>query len=113
MHFGPWFPLVEAVQHAPDAPGVVQARAAGIFAYARGQSAMVFYACSPGDESLREFMLGSGQDLLSHVEKCGGCLIRFGETDQPGRELSRLLQNFEGRFGSLPTGNAAGRGHQK
>ena len=54
MHFGPWFSLAEAVACAPDVPGVVQLRAAAIFAYAKGQSAMVYYTCSPAAESLRK-----------------------------------------------------------
>jgi hypothetical protein len=105
MHFGPWFSLTEATERAPAAPGIVQARAAAIFAYARGQSAMVYYASSRSNEPLREFMLHSGPELLSHVQNCGGCWIRFGETEQPEQELTRLLQNFHGRFGSLPVGN--------
>jgi hypothetical protein len=105
VHFGDWFPLAEALHHAPEVPGVLQARAGSIFAYTRGQSAMVYYTCSGGNESLRDFMIRCGQHLLSHIERSGGCLIRFGETEHPEWELTRLLQNFTGRFGSPPIGN--------
>ena len=106
MHFGPWYSLPDAIERAPDVAGVVQLRAAGILAYARGQSAMIYYACSPSDEPLSKFMMRCGRELLSHAENHGACLIRFGETEQPKRELARLLKNFETRFGSPPIGNA-------
>jgi hypothetical protein len=88
-------------------PGVVQLRAKGIFAYARGQSAMVYYTCSGNQESMHEFMVRCSHRFLTHAEKHGACLIRFGETEQPDRELTRLLTDFERRFGSGPVANAA------
>ena len=107
MHFGPWYPLTEAIERAPGVPGVVQMRAEGIFGYSRGKSAMVYYTCSACEESMHEFMVRRGPELLSHAEKHGARLVRFGEAEQPERELARLLENFEGRFGSAPVGNAA------
>lgn len=106
MHFGPWYALADAIERAPDTAGVVQLRAPIIFAYARGQSAMVYYGSSCDDEPLSAYMLRRGRDLLTHAEKHGACWIRYGETEQPERELSRLLKRFEARFGSPPVGNA-------
>ncbi len=68
---------------------------------------MVYYASSSGQEALYAFMLRCGHDLLTHAEKHGACWIRYGETEQPERELLRLLKRFEVRFGSPPIGNAA------
>lgn len=45
MRFGPWYPLAEAGDRAPAAPGVYQVRLArGLHDYPRGKSAMVWYA---------------------------------------------------------------------
>lgn len=68
---------------------------------------MVYYTCSPGSQSMHEFVVRCGSEFLAHAEKHGACLIRFGEAEQPERELARLLRAFEGRFGSAPLGNAA------
>jgi hypothetical protein len=105
MHFGPWFPLSEAIERALDVPGVVQMRAEAIFAYPRGQSAMVYYTCSPSTESLYGFMSRCGHEFLSHAETQGAHLIRYGEALRPQHELDRLLKSFETRFGSPPVGN--------
>ena len=88
-------------------PGIVQLRAEGIFAYARGQSAMVYYACSAPEQTLRDFIIHSGSDLLRRAEQQGACFIRFGETARPEHDLMRLLTRFEERFGSPPIANAA------
>ena len=53
--------------------------------YRVGRSAMVFYACTEPDETLRGFVAGRG-----------------------ARELDRLLKGFVERFGSLPISNASG-----
>ncbi len=106
MHFGPWFSLNEALERAPETAGIVQLRAAAIFKYVKGQSAMVYYAASSSHESLRAFMERTGSDIISHARHHGASLIRFAETEQPERELARLLNSFALRFGSLPIGNA-------
>lgn len=107
MHFGPWHSIDEAVEHAPDGGGIVQLRAEAIYAYARGQSAMVYYTSSAGHASLRALMERNGADIVADARRHGACFIRFGETEQPERELARLLRSFELRFGSLPIGNVA------
>jgi hypothetical protein len=90
----------------PDVPGVVQLRAAAIFDYPRGKSAMIYYTCSPDSETLSNFMAQRGRDFLTHAAQCGATLIRYGESEQPARELARLLDGFASRFGSPPVGNA-------
>ncbi len=106
VHFGPWYPLADAIKEAPDAPGVLQMRAEAIFAYQNGLSAMVHYACSACDQTLREFLSRCGKDLLRKAEARGACFIRFAQTPKPELELLRLLKRFEARFGSRPVGNA-------
>jgi len=107
VHFTPWFPLAESVEQAPEAPGVIQLRAAEIFPYPRGLSAMVLYACSDQTETARAFIAGRGRSLLTHAGEHGAILIRFGEAAQPERELLRLLASFKARFGTLPVANAS------
>jgi len=107
MHFGPWHALAEAINNAPNTPGVIQTRAEAIFAYPKGQSAMVYYACSGPNQPLSEFMSQHGPELLARAEQQGACWIRFGEAPDPQRELSRLVKRFEERFGSRPIGNEA------
>ncbi len=82
-------------------------RAESIFKYERGQSAMVYYTCSQDDEPLCDFMTRCGDAFVSHARANGACLIRYGETQNPKRELARLLRNFQDRFGSQPIGNHA------
>ena len=80
-------------------------RAEAIFAYQNGLSAMVHYACSGSDQTLREFLSRFGQNLLCEAEQRGARFIRFAETSKPEHELMRLLKRFEERFGSRPVGN--------
>ncbi len=97
--------MADAINEAPNAPGVVQMRAEAIFAYQKGQSAMVHYACSAPDQTLREFMSRCGPNLLCKAEEHGARWIRFAEATKPEHELMRLLKRFEERFGSRPIGN--------
>jgi hypothetical protein len=68
---------------------------------------MVYYTCPSHGESMREFMVRCGHEFLVHAEKYGARLIRYGEAEQPERELARLLERFRVRFWSHPVGNAA------
>jgi hypothetical protein len=106
VHFGPWYSLVDAFELVPDVPGVVQLRAPSILRYPKGQSAMIHYACSPDHEPLSRFMSRQGRDILAHAARHGATLVRYGESEQPARDLARLLGNFTTRFGSPPLGNA-------
>jgi hypothetical protein len=107
VHFGSWHPISEATAAAPEAPGILQARAEGVMDYRVGRSAMVLYACAGPDETLRRFVAGRGARDLQRAVAAGARWIRFAEVvDAPG-ELDRLLKGFAERFGSLPIANAS------
>lgn len=108
VHFGVWHLMSEAESAAPEGAGVLQTRAEGIMDYRIGRSAMVLYACSAADETLRSFVAGRGAAQLARAVSAGARWIRFAETDSPKEELERLLKGFVERFGSLPVGNAGG-----
>ncbi len=77
--------------------------------YRVGRSAMVMYACSDPDETLRGFVTGRGARQLERAVSAGARWIRFAEAAQPQDELDRLLKGFVERFGSLPISNATSR----
>lgn len=106
MHFGAWHPISDAAAAAPEAAGVLQTRAEGVMDYRAGRSAMVLYACTAPDETLRRFVAGRGARELSRAVNAGARWIRFAEAADPQRELERLLEGFVERFGSLPISNA-------
>ena len=107
MHFGVWHPISEAGAAAPDAAGVLQARAEGAMDYRTGRSAMVMYLCSGPDETLRGYVGGRGARDLARAVSAGARWIRFAEAANPKNELDRLLRLFIDRFGSPPVSNAA------
>jgi len=74
--------------------------------YRAGRSAMVLYACTTPDETLRRFVSGRGARDLARAVAAGARWIRFAEADDPATELDRLLKGFVERFGSLPISNA-------
>jgi hypothetical protein len=106
VHFGTWHPISEAGTVAPEAAGVLQTRAEGVMDYRAGRSAMVLYACSAADETLRRFVAGRGARELQRAVAAGARWIRFAEATDPAGELDRLLKGFVERFGSLPISNA-------
>jgi hypothetical protein len=108
VHFGAWHPIADAAAAAPDRPGVLQARAEGIMDYETGRSAMVLYACTNTDESLRDFLMGRGARDVRRAVAAGSRWIRFAETADPPLELRRLLDGFVERFGAPPIANAGG-----
>ena len=55
MHFGVWHPISQSGTAAPEEAGVLQTRAEGVLDYRSGRSAMILYACSADDETLRGF----------------------------------------------------------
>jgi hypothetical protein len=107
VHFGVWHPISQAGTAAPDAAGVLQTRAEGVMDYRSGRSAMVFYACTAADETLRGFVAGRGARELDRAISAGARWIRFAPTPEPRRELERLLEGFVERFGSPPISNSA------
>jgi hypothetical protein len=108
VHFGVWHKISDARSAAPDAAGVLQTRAEGVMDYRVGRSAMVFYACSEPDETLRRFVEGRGARQIERAVSAGARWIRFAESPSPRAELDRLLKGFVERFGSLPISNANG-----
>jgi hypothetical protein len=106
VHFGVWHPISQAGTAAPDAAGVLQTRAEGVMDYRSGRSAMILYACSAADETLRGFVAGRGARELDRAISAGARWIRFAPTPEPRRELIRLLEGFVERFGSPPISNA-------
>ena len=106
MHFGAWHPIAEAGTTAPETAGVLQTRAEGVMDYRAGRSAMVLYACTGPDETLRRFVSGRGARDLARAVAAGARWIRFAEASDPAPELDRLLKGFVERFGSLPISNA-------
>jgi len=74
--------------------------------YRSGRSAMVLYACSRPDETLRGFVAGRGARELARAVNAGARWIRFAEASDPKPEMERLLQGFVERFGGLPISNA-------
>jgi hypothetical protein len=110
VHFGAWHPISEASSAAPESCGVLQTRAEGVMDYRAGRSAMVMYACTSPDETLRGFVSGRGARELQRAVAAGARWIRFAEAADPSVELDRLLKGFVERFGQLPISNAgAGR----
>jgi hypothetical protein len=107
VHFGVWHKISDARTAAPDAAGVLQTRAEGVMDYRVGRSAMVLYACTDPDETLRRFVEGRGARQIERAVSAGARWIRFAEAASPRAELDRLLKGFVERFGSLPISNAS------
>jgi hypothetical protein len=108
VHFGVWHRITDASAAAPDAAGVLQTRAEGVMDYRAGRSAMVLYACSGPEETLRGYVAGRGARELARAVSAGARWIRFAEAPNPKDELDRLLRVFTDRFGSPPISNAPG-----
>jgi hypothetical protein len=108
VHFGVWHPISEASALAPESAGVLQTRAEGVMDYRAGRSAMILYACTGPDETLRRYVSGRGARDLQRAVAAGARWIRFAESANPAVELDRLLKGFVERFGSLPISNAGG-----
>ena len=92
---------------APEQAGVLQARARTLLAFPAGKSAMILYASSGVDETLRRYLASAGKLQLTRAAAAGARLIRFGVSAQPDVELQRLLGQFTARFGAPPPGNAS------
>jgi len=107
VHFGAWHPISEATAAAPEAAGVLQARAEGAMDYLSGRSAMVMYLCTAPTETLRGFVSGGGARRIARAVSAGARWIRFAEAPDPADELDRLLRLFVERFGSPPIGNSS------
>jgi hypothetical protein len=105
VRFGEWYPIESAAASAPDAAGVLQIRADDLLEYPRGKSAMVLYAHSASEGSLRGYLAGTGAADLERAARAGARWIRFAETSEPEGDFERLLDHFVERFGASPVGN--------
>jgi hypothetical protein len=97
MRFGAWFPLPEAADHLPAAPGVLQVRLReGLVRYPRGKSAMIHYA---GAADVRQL----AADLsAAHPVAPWLCRASLGPCPDPAAAAARLRAEFAERFGSCP-----------
>jgi len=99
VRFGLWYPLDEAGDHAPVAPGILQLRLAhGLIDYPRGKSAMVHYAHA---EDVRAAALAlaathAGEGLVARH------LIEIDGATDLGTFYAKLRGEFERRFGRAP-----------
>jgi hypothetical protein len=106
VRFGRWLPIDQALQEAPAAPGLLQARGEHLVELPRGKSAMLLYAgCPDGSQSLHAFVAGTGAPLLAAAAELGARWVRFAEASDPQAQLARLLLQFEERFGATPLAN--------
>jgi hypothetical protein len=110
VRFGVWHPIERAVALAPEGPGVLQTRADEVLTYPRGASAMVLYAHSASEGSLRQYLSGTGAADLGRATRAGARWIRFAETSEPEEDFERLLDHFVERFGAPPLGNGGPSG---
>lgn len=107
VRFGPWHPIDGAGAAAPEAPGLLQARADGLVTYPKGRSAMVLYAHSPERESLRAFVSSPGGIAgLARAAAARAAFVRYAEAANPRAAFERLLETFVERFGAPPLANA-------
>jgi phosphoribosylformylglycinamidine cyclo-ligase len=104
VRFGPWQPLDRAVAQAPPRPGLFQVRGQALLPFPRGKSAMVFYGASADDQPLAD-RLAVAAGELARAAALGACWIRFADSPHPGVDLTRLLADFQSRFGALPPAN--------
>ena len=108
MNFGSWHDLADAPRVAPDHTGVLQARGPSPLPFPSGKSAMVLYASSGSDQTLRSYVVTTGAPRLARAAEAGAGFVRFGVTPRPDAELDRLLDRFTARFGAPPPGNRDG-----
>lgn len=101
MRFGPWYPLSEAGEHAPAAPGILQVRlATGLVDYSRGKSAMVWYEHAQDVRSAARVL--AAQRLPSPALLVCRHLIEIPEATDLAAFCAKLREEFVRRFGSPP-----------
>ena len=97
MEFGRWYPLAEAGDRTPAAPGVLQLRITqGLVEYPRGKSAMVLYAYATDLRAAAQALAAAhtGRGLL--------CRHLIGVDDDIDLAVfcAKLRSEFERRFGA-------------
>lgn len=97
MKFGPWYPLSEAADRLPAAPGVLQVRLReGLVRYPRGKSAMIHYAGAADVAALAAALAARFPD----APWLGRASV--GPCPDPTAAAAGLLADFDERFGSCP-----------
>jgi len=99
MQFGPWYPLVDARDHAPAAVGVWQLRlASGLLDYPRGKTAMIHY------DHAHDVRAAAVAWAAAHGADGIVCrhLIEVDAATDLAVFYAKLSDEFVRRFGSLP-----------
>ena len=102
MKFGSWYPLSDAAQCAPPAPGVFQVRVAeGLVDYPCGKSAMIHY------QAALDVRAAAADFAAAHPGVPWWCRHTIepdslAPTDAEAL-AARLLRDFTARFGTAPT----------
>lgn len=100
MRFGPWYPLGEAIDHAPAEKGVLQVRRAeGLIDYPTGKSAMVHYEHTSDVRAAAEAWAEAHRedDLLCRH------LIEVPPATDLAEFCAKLREEFVRRFGAPPS----------
>lgn len=101
VKFGSWYPLSDAAQCAPPAPGVFQVRVAeGLVDYPRGKSAMIHY------EAALDVRVAASGFAATHAGAPWWCRHTIEpEALAPADAealAAKLLRDFTVRFGTPP-----------
>lgn len=102
MKFGSWYPLAEAGDNAPPAPGVLQVRVAdGLVDYPRGKSAMIHY------EAALDVRATATRLAAAHPGAPWWCRHTVEPAALAPAEAealaAKLLRDFTARFGREPS----------
>ena len=102
MKFGSWYPLAEAAQLAPAAPGVFQVRVAeGLVEYPRGKSAMIHYGFA---EDVRAAAAAFAAAHPGVAWWCRHTIEPEALAPEDAQALAaKLLRDFTVRFGTPPS----------
>lgn len=102
MRFGSWYPLADAAQLAPPAPGVFQVRVAeGLVDYPRGKSAMIHYQAAL---DVRAAAAGFAEAHRGATWWCRHTIEPEALAPADAEALAaRLLRDFTVRFGTAPS----------
>ena len=96
VHFGAWHKISDACTAAPEPPGSCRPAPRARWTTASGRSAMVFYACSEPEETLRRFVAGRGARQIERAVSAGARWIRFAESAQPAGRARPPAQGVRG-----------------
>lgn len=100
MQFGPWYPLRDAGDRAPQGENILQLRVrSGLLDYPRGKSAMVLYQHAADARGAARALAAThaDRDLLCRH------LIEIDSATDLAAFYAKLTEEFVRRFGALPT----------